>query len=105
MHRDVRLGVIREDVQGAPFRLGTRVRVVCPPDDDSLDERFIGREGIVRGLVYDDAAQYPSDPMVLVEADALGADVFFPEELRPDDSQAAGHRPYRVSAISRGAPR
>ncbi len=105
MPLEVKLGVVHEAVPGAPFQVGQRVRVVCMADDDSLDERFVGQLGVVAGLVYDDVAQYPNDPMVLLDGGQLGTDVFFPEELRAEaelDPERPRHRPYRQSVLSRG---
>ncbi len=74
--------LLREDLIGAPFNLGTLVDVLdC--GDDSADERFSGRRGIVTGLLYDDPkAQAPHSPLVLVMVEGLGEELFFPDELK-----------------------
>lgn len=72
----------REVVEGAPLQPGTRVIVVCEAEDDSRDERFAGRCGVVDALFYDDpATQFPASPLLLVRVDGLGEDLFFVDEL------------------------
>lgn len=69
-------------VEGAPVQPGSSVFIVCEQEDESRDERFAGRCGVVRALFYDDAQrQFPSQPMMLVRVDGLGEDLFFAHEL------------------------
>ena len=72
------------DVTGAPLRIATRVRVVADSDDQTVDERFLGRTGVVRGLLFDAPQQFPHDPLIIVSVEGLGDDVFFAGELSPD---------------------
>jgi hypothetical protein len=74
--------IICSDVDGAPVRIGESVKVVSRSADDTISQRFLGRTGVVVGLVFDDpATQYPEDPLIQVRVDGLGEDLFFPEEL------------------------
>lgn len=66
--------VIRTTVDGAPLRLGQPVMILCR-DDETADERFHGRRGVVSGYFADDVS------MVAVEVDGLGEDWFFADEL------------------------
>lgn len=78
MSRDTSL-ILVEDVAGAPVRIGEAVRVVSTALDNP---NFLGREGIVVALVFDDPRlQYPADPLIQVRVEGLGEDLFFPEEL------------------------
>ncbi len=74
--------LVRENLSGAPFAIGSMVDVVrCR--DESGDERFCGQRGTVTGLLYDDpVAQVPFEPLVLVRVDGLGEELFFPSELQ-----------------------
>lgn len=75
--------VVREDVAGAPVRVGQRVHVDCDEEDATLDERFVDCVGVVTGFLYDDVkAQFPQRPLVLVHVDGLGEELFFADELR-----------------------
>lgn len=72
----------REDVEGAPLWIGAHVRVVGVVDD-TADGRFSGQPGVVTGYVYDcPDAQYPHEPLLLVNVEGLGEEVFFARELR-----------------------
>lgn len=74
----------REPVDGAPLQPGTLVFVVCEDDDDSRDERFAGRRGVVQALFYDEPArQFPAEPLLLVRVEGVGEDLFFAHELIP----------------------
>ena len=76
------LGELLEiDVVGAPMRVGQRV-TIARASDDSADQRFLGKRGVVRGLLYDAAELYPHEPFVSVHVDGLGSDLFFPHELK-----------------------
>ncbi|MBJ6762378.1 Carotenogenesis protein CarS [Myxococcaceae bacterium JPH2] len=74
--------ILNEDVDGAPVHLGATVKIVGATPDDPIAQRFLGRLGIVTGLVYDDPArQFPADPLIQVRVRGLGDDLFFAEEL------------------------
>lgn len=74
--------IVCSDVEGAPVRIGESVKIVSDSPDGTVGQRFLGRTGVVVALVYDDpAAQYPEDPLIQVQVDGLGEDLFFPEEL------------------------
>ncbi len=74
--------IICSDVDGAPVRIGETVTIVSHSADGTISQRFLGRTGVVVGLVFDDpATQYPEDPLIQVHVDGLGEDLFFPEEL------------------------
>ncbi|QDE69097.1 Carotenogenesis protein CarS [Myxococcus xanthus] len=74
--------IICHDVDGAPVRIGATVKVVPHSEDGTISQRFLGKTGIVVGLVFDDpATQYPDDPLIQVLVEGLGEDLFFPEEL------------------------
>ncbi len=74
--------IVVDDVDGAPVRIGETVRVVSSASDDSMDEGFLGRTGVVVALVFDDPrSQYPRDPLIQVRVEELGEDLFFAEEL------------------------
>lgn len=75
--------LVREDVAGAPVRVGPAVHVDCEAEDATLDERFVDCVGVVTGFFYDDvAAQFPQRPLVVVFVDGLGEELFFAHELR-----------------------
>ncbi|WIG97612.1 Carotenogenesis protein CarS [Myxococcus sp. SDU36] len=74
--------IICQDVDGAPVRIGATVKVVPHSGDGTISQRFLGKTGIVVGLVFDDpATQYPDDPLIQVRVKGMGEDLFFPEEL------------------------
>jgi hypothetical protein len=81
MIRDPSL-IITVDVEGAPVRIGERVRIVPVSPERTVDERFLGRSGTVVALVFDDPwLQYPVDPLIRVRVPGLGEDLFFVREL------------------------
>jgi CarS bacterial SH3 domain len=74
--------IVVEDVEGAPVRIGEKVKIGRALVDDSMNRSFLGRAGVVVALVYDEPRlQYPEDPLIQVRVDELGEDLFFPEEL------------------------
>lgn len=73
---------LRSDVTGAPLRIGQQVVITAFSADETIDCRFLGCHGVVRGLLYDDPSQLPRDPLVLVEVAGLGEEWFFVRELR-----------------------
>lgn len=92
--------VVTVPLPGAAFRVGQTVRIVGDPLNETLDERFVGRVGVVEALVFDDPVrQYPEDPLVQVRVPALGRDLFFPHELR------LARRDARTRARRRSEPR
>ncbi|MDY7230384.1 Carotenogenesis protein CarS [Hyalangium rubrum] len=81
MNQDPSL-IVSEDVEGAPVRIGEKVRIARAPPEDVLSQRFLGRVGVVVALVFDDPRlQYPADPLIQVRVPGLGEDLFFFEEL------------------------
>lgn len=71
------------NVDGAPVRMGEPVLILPTMQSGSLDERFLGRRGVVVALVYDEPGrQYPHEPLVQVRVEDLGEDLFFPWELK-----------------------
>lgn len=74
--------ILTADVDGAPVRMGTVVRISESSLDGTFDPRFLGRTGVVVALVYDEPLrQYPADPLIKVRVHGLGEDLFFPGEL------------------------
>ncbi len=76
--------VMRQDVDGAPVRMGQAVTILGDAsNDETADPAFKGRVGRVCGLLYDSPAedQFPQDPMILVRVEGVGEDLFFAEEL------------------------
>lgn len=61
-----------------PLKVGQRVLILC--DDESADERFHGRLGVVAGFLPEPG----QEPLVLVSVDQLGTEVFFSRELTAD---------------------
>lgn len=83
--------LLREAPPGAPWRIGAVVDVVGTQVDDSLDERFVGRRGVVTGLFYDDpCSQLPRNPLVVVFVDGLGEELFFAGELKSATQEQPG---------------
>jgi hypothetical protein len=78
-----------EDVVGAPFRIGQSVRVISVTDETG-DEQFLGKEGIVIYFEYDCGCgqTFPEDPMIGV---LLGkrAEEFWKEELAATNRRRA----------------
>lgn len=68
------------DIAGAPVRLGQRVKI--RRGDATADPRFAGKQGEVRGLLYDAPERYPKEPFIAVHVEGLGQDLFFPVELK-----------------------
>jgi hypothetical protein len=74
--------IVTVDVEGAPVRMGERVKVVDECADGTIARRFLGRTGVVVALVFDDpSVQYPRDPLIQVQVPGVGEDLFFAEEL------------------------
>lgn len=66
--------VRRTQVEGARYRLGQPVIILCG-DDETADGRFHGRRGVVTGFFVDDVQ------LVAVQVDDLGEEWFFADEL------------------------
>lgn len=89
--------VLRRDVPGAPLKVGTAVRIVTALDE-SADDRFAGRQGVVCGYVYDcPREQFPQRPLLLVQVGALGEELFFVDELRAATVSSASRRIRRAA--------
>lgn len=74
--------IVTVDVEGAPVRMGERVKVVDESADGTIARRFLGRTGVVVALVFDDpSVQYPRDPLIQVQVPGVGEELFFAEEL------------------------
>ncbi|NBD12132.1 MULTISPECIES: Carotenogenesis protein CarS [Corallococcus] len=74
--------ILKEDVDGAPVRIGAAVMIIRTEPDDLVSERFLGRVGTVVALVFDDPpTQYPADPLIQVRVHGVGEDLFFTQEL------------------------
>jgi hypothetical protein len=74
--------IVTVDVEGAPVRMGERVKIVEDSADGTIGRRFLGCTGVVVALVFDDpSAQYPQDPLIRVQVPGVGEDLFFAEEL------------------------
>jgi CarS bacterial SH3 domain len=69
----------------SPFRVGQPVRITGLSTDDTFDERFLDAVGLVTGLIYD--TPDVKSPMIQVDVPGLGEDVFFPEELTPNEDR------------------
>jgi hypothetical protein len=75
--------LLRHDLFGAPVCLGAQVEILADVEDESIDEAYLGRRGVVTGLFYDDPLrQLPGAPLVVVSVDTLGEELFFASELR-----------------------
>jgi antirepressor CarS-like protein len=76
--------LIKTDVRGAPFKIGTSVRVVRLADE-TANRAWLGRTGSVKFFSYDCGCgqTYPSDPMIGVELPSGKVEEFWKEELRP----------------------
>jgi hypothetical protein len=74
--------ILTKDVEGAPVRIGERVKITSAPADDPRGERYLGCTGVVMALVFDDPGkQYPEDPLIQVRVPGVGTELFFAEEL------------------------
>ncbi|MCK8502256.1 Carotenogenesis protein CarS [Myxococcus fulvus] len=97
--------IVSTNVDGAPVRIGERVKVVAHSSDGTISAGFLGHTGIVVALVYDDpVAQYPADPLIQVRVDGLGEDLFFMDELVPEWASAPLPRPPREKKAERPRP-
>lgn len=71
-----------EDIEGAPFKIGDAVEVVTTLDD-TLDEAWIGKRGVVEYFEYDCGCSqtFPTDPMIGVRFPDRALEEFWQEEL------------------------
>jgi hypothetical protein len=87
---------IYEDIPGAPFRIGQRVRVAAITDE-TADVELLGNEGIVTYFEYDCGCgqTFPEDPMIGV---LFGSKIeeFWKEELT--DANLKGSSPHSTPA-------
>jgi hypothetical protein len=75
--------LFRHDLFGAPVCLGAQVEIRADVEDETIEEAFLGRRGVVTGLFYDDPLhQLPGSPLVVVSVEPLGEELFFASELR-----------------------
>jgi hypothetical protein len=93
------------DVRGAPFKIGTSVRVV-QLTDETANRAWLGRTGTVKFFSYDCGCgqTYPSDPMIGVESARGKVEEFWKEELRPVSRRHAtlsAHRPQHPARVGR----
>lgn len=84
---------VHVDVAGAPYRIGTPVRVVQLVDETG-NRRWLGRMGVVKFFDYSCGCgqTYPDDPMIGVEALHGKAEEFWKEELRALPRRASVQR-------------
>lgn len=74
---------IYDNVRGAPFEIGERVRVTSSKDE-TFDSRYKGRVGTIEYLEYQCGCgqTYPHDPMIGVKFREGVIEEFWAEELR-----------------------
>lgn len=67
-----------EDVEGAPFKIGDKVKIIAT--EDSFADKYAGETGIVRCLDYGQCCgeSYPHDPCIHVSGTGTW---FWKEEL------------------------
>lgn len=84
---------IYQDIAGAPFRIGDKVKVVYLADE-TADVRFFNREGMVLYFEYTCGCgqSFPDDPMIGIKF-ARCVEEFWKEELR-----LIGRSPVRSAA-------
>lgn len=86
--------VLREDMAGAPFKIGDVVRIGIAQDDETFSEEHIGKIARVIAFNKDCGASFPEDPFIVVAGyfEAEGVEVgkgehwqdsFWKEELKP----------------------
>lgn len=76
--------IFRENVEGAPFKIGDKVTVLDDPEkDETFDDSFIGYPGTIVDLDYQTGVgqTYPGDPMIGVDT-VVGYYCFWKEELK-----------------------
>jgi len=77
------------DVDGAPFKIGERVRVT-DSKDETFDRSFKGRIGVIEYFEYECGCgqSYPDDPMIGVRFRRGRIEEFWAEELTRRQSRA-----------------
>ncbi|MGD0060878.1 MAG: hypothetical protein ABSD58_15790 [Verrucomicrobiia bacterium] len=75
--------LILKNVRGAPFKIGTSVRVIRLADETG-NRTWLGRTGTVKFFSYDFGCgqSYPDGPMIGVESPRGKVEEFWKEELR-----------------------
>jgi len=74
----------KEDIKGAPFKIGSRVKVLSNPnDDETFESTFTGKIGEVFFFEYDCGCgqTFPNDPMIGVKFQNGKVEEFWKEEL------------------------
>lgn len=77
--------LLYEDVEGAPFRIGQKVRILDNPNhDDTFDGEFANRIGEVSFYEYNCGCgqTFPNDPMIGVRFADGKSEEFWKEELK-----------------------
>ncbi len=75
---------IEHNVEGAPFKIGQRVRILNnPSNDETFDKRFANKVGEIKYFEYESGCgqTFPSDPMISVQLNNGKRDGFWHEEL------------------------
>jgi hypothetical protein len=80
------------DIDGAPFRVGERVRVT-DSGDETFERSYKGRIGIVEYFEYECGCgqSYPNDPMIGVRFHKDRIEEFWAEELTRQQARARKH--------------
>ena len=91
---------IYKDVDGAPFKIGDRVKVVSL-SDDTADEDLLGSQGSVLYFEYSCGCgqTFPNDPMIGVQFGERTAE-FWKEELsvlNESQREPVAHTPTKTS--------
>lgn len=63
---------IEHDVEGAPFKIGQKVKILDNPnDDETFDMKFANKIGKIRFFEYESGCgqTFPRDPMISVRLD------------------------------------
>ncbi|MCX6214301.1 hypothetical protein [Spirosoma sp.] len=74
----------RYDIEGAPYKIDTKVIILDNPSkDDTFDVEFIGKEGVIVFFEYDCGCgqTYPDDPMIGVEFNDGRVAEFWKDEI------------------------
>jgi hypothetical protein len=96
---------IHTDVLGAPYRIGTPVRVVQLVDETG-NRRWLRRIGVVKYFDYycGCGQTYPDDPMIGVESRRGNVEQFWKEELRLIPTRTARQRRFSKRRSPPGEP-
>lgn len=76
---------VRQNIHGAPFRIGDAVRVVMSADE-TFDKQYLGEVGTVLYFDYSCGCgqSFPEDPMIGVQFTGFRMEEFWKEELTID---------------------